>query len=96
MKKKGGRVLWLVYIDANVPKSRGRIVPRHLAVEKPTLQEAAKALERLGYKYEVAPDKRYPPLWYEERLRGYIVVETREKITTVAKKVCEELRKMRS
>ncbi|MEM1597989.1 MAG: signal recognition particle subunit SRP19/SEC65 family protein [Pyrobaculum sp.] len=94
MKKKGGRILWLVYI-ADVPRSKGRVVPRHLAVEKPTLQEVAKALERLGYKYEVVPDKKYPPLWYDERLRGYVVVETREKITALARKVCEELKKAR-
>lgn len=95
MKKRGGRTLWLVYIDSSVPRSRGRILPRSLAVNKPTLQEMAKALESLGYKYEVYPDKKYPPLWYDERAQGYIVVKTEEKMRTIAAKVAERIKQMR-
>ncbi len=95
MKKRGGRILWLVYLDSSVPRSRGRIVPLAQAVNRPTLQEVTQALEKLGYRYQVFPDKKYPPLWFEERLRGYVVVETNEKITKVATKVAEEIRKMR-
>jgi signal recognition particle subunit SRP19 len=95
MKKRGGRILWLVYLDSSVPRSRGRIVSRAQAVNRPTLQEVTQALEKLGYRHHVFPDKKYPSLWFEERLQGYVVVETDEKITAVATKVAEEIRKMR-
>ncbi|ABL87754.1 signal recognition particle, subunit SRP19 (srp19) [Pyrobaculum islandicum DSM 4184] len=94
MKKRGGRILWLVYLDSSVPRSRGRILPRSKAVSKPTLQEVIQALERLGYRYQVYQDKKYPALWFEER-QGYIVVETSEKLRILALKVAEEVRKLR-
>ncbi|RFA98557.1 signal recognition particle subunit SRP19/SEC65 family protein [Pyrobaculum aerophilum] len=94
MKKKGGRILWLVYIDASVPRSRGRVLPRGLAVEKPSLKEVVQALEELGYKFQVFPDKKYPPLWFEEKW-GYVVVETNEKIREIASKVAGKIREMR-
>jgi len=96
MKKKNGRVFWLVYIDSSVPRSRGRIIPRNRGVSKPTAPEVAKALERLGYKFHVFMEKKYPPVWYEERLSGYFVVETEENIRRIALKVAEEIRQMRS
>ncbi|ACB40490.1 signal recognition particle subunit SRP19/SEC65 family protein [Pyrobaculum neutrophilum] len=95
MKKRGGRILWLVNIDASVPRSRGRILPRGQALNKPTIQEVAKALERLGYRYQVYPEKRHPAIWFEERLAGYFVVETEEDVRSLASKVAEEVRKSR-
>lgn len=96
MKKKSGRILWLAYLDSATPRSRGRILPKTHAVNKPTLQEVAQALEKLGHKFQVYPDKRYPPLWYEERLQGYVVVETSEKIRVLAAKVAAVIREARS
>jgi len=64
-------------------------------VNRPTLQEVAQALERLGYKYQAFPDKKYPALWFEEKLQGYVVVETEEEIRAVAAKVAEEIKKQR-
>ncbi|ABP51297.1 MULTISPECIES: signal recognition particle subunit SRP19/SEC65 family protein [Pyrobaculum] len=95
MKKRGGRTLWLVYIDLSVPRSRGRILPRSQAVNKPTLQEMVKALEALGYKYEVYPNKKYPPLWYDDRAQGYVVVKTDEKMRIIAAKVAEKIKQIR-
>ncbi|MGC9170912.1 MAG: signal recognition particle subunit SRP19/SEC65 family protein [Thermoproteus sp.] len=95
MKKKEGRVLWLVYIDATVPRSLGRILPRRLAVPKPSIEEVAKALEKLGIKYEVHGDRKYPALWYDERGRGYLVVYA-DDVRDVARRVAEEISKSRS
>jgi signal recognition particle subunit SRP19 len=96
MKKKGGRILWLAYLDSATPRSKGRILPRSQAVNRPTLQEVAQALEKLGYKFQIHPGKRYPPLWYEERLQGYVVVESSEKIRVLAAKVAAVIREARS
>ncbi|MFN3804705.1 MAG: signal recognition particle subunit SRP19/SEC65 family protein [Pyrobaculum sp.] len=94
MKKRGGRVLWLIYLDATVPKSRGRIVSRHHAVVKPTLDEVRQALERLGYEYQFFPDKKYPALWFDER-QGYFIVRTNEKIRQLALKIAKAVRELR-
>lgn len=94
MKKKGGRILWIVYLDATVPRSRGRLLPRRLAVPRPTAEEVAKALEKLGVKYEVYRDKKYPAFWFDERGVGYFVVYT-DDVKEVARKVAEEIAKAR-
>jgi signal recognition particle subunit SRP19 len=96
MKKKGGRILWLAYLDSTIPRSKGRLLPKSLAVNKPTLQEVAQALEKLGYKFQIYPGKKYPPLWYEERLQGYVVVESNEKIRALAAKIAAVIKEMRS
>jgi len=89
--KKRGRVLWLVYLNSTVPKSRGRIVAKNLAVPKPDPQEIAKVLGELGYKYEYR-DKRYPPLWYDERGRGMFLIYADVPIRDLAKRIAEALR----
>lgn len=94
MKEKGGRILWLAYIDATLTKSQGRIIPRNYAVPKPTLEEAARALEKLGLRYK-AYNKRYPALWYDERGQGYFVVYTSEKTKKIALLVAGEIAKSR-
>ncbi|MEZ0248308.1 MAG: signal recognition particle subunit SRP19/SEC65 family protein [Thermoproteus sp.] len=94
MKKRGGRILWLLYIDATVPRSRGRILPKRVAVPRPTVEEVAKALDRLGLKYEVYRDKRHPALWFDERGAGYVLVYA-DDLKEIAKKVAEEIAKSR-
>jgi signal recognition particle subunit SRP19 len=95
MKRRGGKVLWLASISASVARSRGRIIPRGRAVDKPTLEEIVGALDSLGYKYQVFPDKRHPALWFDESLRGYVVVETGESKRALALKVAEEILRRR-
>lgn len=95
MKKRGGRILWLAYLDSTLPKSRGRIVPRRLAVAKPTIEEAARALDRLGLKYDVYRDKKYPAIWYDERGQGYFVVYSDLSPRKLAALVAQEIRALR-
>ncbi|MFN7106363.1 MAG: signal recognition particle subunit SRP19/SEC65 family protein [Pyrobaculum sp.] len=94
MKKRGGRVLWLVYLDSTVPKSRGRIVSRQHAVAKPTLDEVRQALERLGYEYQLFSDKKYPALWFDER-QGYFIVKTNEKVRQLALNIAKTVKELR-
>ncbi len=94
MKKRGGRILWLVYIDSTIPKSRGRIVPRGQAVSKPTVDEVRRALETLNYQYQFF-SKKYPALWFDERAQGYFVVKTDERIKQLALKVAQVVKTLR-
>ncbi len=95
MKRRGGRILWLVYLDSTISRSRGRILPRKLAVPRPAIDEVAKALDKLGIRYEVHKEKRYPALWFDERAAGYFVVYA-DDVKEVARKIAEEIAKSRS
>ncbi|MFB6490464.1 MAG: signal recognition particle subunit SRP19/SEC65 family protein [Thermoproteus sp. AZ2] len=88
-------MLWLVYLDSTLPKSRGRIVPRRLAVAKPTIEEVAKALDKLGLKYEVYGDKKYPAIWYDDRGQGYFVVYSDLGLRKLAASVAQEVKALR-
>lgn len=94
MRRKEGRIFWLVYIDSTVPRSLGRIIPRSSAVPRPTFEEVAKALERLNVKFEAYKDKKYPALWYDERGQGYFVVYA-EDIRELARRVAREIANLR-
>ncbi|KUO83279.1 MAG: signal recognition particle subunit SRP19/SEC65 family protein [Caldivirga sp.] len=74
MSKKDYWVVWRVNIDSTISRSDGRVVPRQLAVEKPTLDELANAASKLGFRYEVHPEKRHPRHWFEEDYAGCIHV----------------------
>ncbi|MGC8570958.1 signal recognition particle subunit SRP19/SEC65 family protein [Caldivirga sp.] len=74
MGKKDYWVVWRINIDSTVSRSNGRVVPRQLAVEKPTLDELVKAASMLGLKYEAHPEKRHPRHWFEEDSAGCLYV----------------------
>lgn len=52
-------VIWPAYLDANRSRSEGRRVPEELAVEEPTVEEIAKAVQQIGYDATVERDVAY-------------------------------------
>lgn len=74
MGKKDYWVIWRINMDSSVSRSNGRVVPRSMAIEKPTIEEIAAALDKLGLKYEVHPEKKHPRHWFDEDLAGCIYV----------------------
>ncbi len=65
-------VIWPVYLDAERSRSAGRRVPLDLAVEEPTVEEIAAAVEQVGYGARVDPDASHPQ---EFEPRGRVIVE---------------------
>lgn len=65
---------------AAVPRSRGREVPRSLAVKDPSLDEVAKAMAKLGLEPEIHPEKRYPSLWFDDSASGYVMAARTEDV----------------
>ncbi len=55
------------YLDKNLPRSRGRRLPRSMAVENPTLEEIQLAAKKLNLDVQVRPDAAYPRNWWERR-----------------------------
>ena len=65
-------VIWPAYLDADRTRSEGRRVPQELAVEEPTVDEIAKAVQQIGYDAVVERDKSYSREPWAER--GRVVV----------------------
>ena len=65
-------VIWPVYLDADRSRGEGRRVPRDLAVEEPTVEEIAKAVQQIGYDAVVERDRSYSrEPW---KTRGRVIV----------------------
>lgn len=65
-------VLWPAHFDAALSRSEGRRVPRDLAVEEPTVDEIAKAVQQVGYDAVIERDKQYAREWEP---RGRVLVQ---------------------
>lgn len=65
-------VIWPAYLDAEVSRSKGRRVPRDLAVPKPTVDEIAAAAGQVGYDAVIEREKTYPR---EYEPRGRVLIK---------------------
>jgi signal recognition particle subunit SRP19 len=68
-------VIYPAYIDADRTRRKGRRVPLDDAVEDPTVEEIAKAVQQVGYDAVVERDKTYPREWEQ---RGRVLVHGAE------------------
>ncbi len=86
-------VVYPAYIDADLPRSRGRRVPRRLAVPHPRIEEIVEAAEKLGLN-PLVEDARYPRVWwlYDKR----VVVDKRGAKTEVLRMIASMIKKRRS
>ena len=66
-------VIWPAYLDATLTRAEGRRVPADLAVEEPTVEEIAKAVQQVGYDAVVERDVAYSREPWQER--GRVVVQ---------------------
>ncbi|KYH25309.1 signal recognition particle 19 kDa protein [Halalkalicoccus paucihalophilus] len=65
-------VIWPAYLDAEVSRSKGRRVPRDLAVPEPTVDEIAAAAGQVGYDAVIERDRTYPR---EYEPRGRVLIK---------------------
>ena len=68
-------IVYPAYFDAAYSRSDGRRVPRSAAVEDPTLDEIAKAVQQVGYDAVIERDKAYSR---EFEPRGRVLVQGAE------------------
>ncbi|AHG04000.1 signal recognition particle [Halobacterium sp. DL1] len=59
-------VIWPAYFDATLSRRDGRRIPRSLAVEEPTVDEIATAVQQVGYDAVVERDVSYPRRHWEQ------------------------------
>ncbi len=65
-------VIWPAYLDATRSRAEGRRVSQELAVEEPTVDEIAKAVQQIGYDATIERDTAYSREPWTER--GRVVV----------------------
>jgi signal recognition particle subunit SRP19 len=65
-------VIWPAYLDAALSRSAGRRVPLDDAVEEPSVDEIASAVQQVGYDAVVERDVTYPR---EYEPRGRVLVK---------------------
>jgi len=94
VKLPGKAVIWLVYLDANLPRRLGRKVPKSLAVEAPSIGELVEACKRLKLDFQLREDARYPRIWWGRR--GYVIVEKFASKSKLLKTLALEIRRLRS
>ncbi|MFA4663128.1 signal recognition particle protein Srp19 [Pyrococcus kukulkanii] len=92
-------VVWPSELDARLTKKYGRVVPRNIAVDSPSLDEIVDALEMIGAKVvEIERDKLNPRLsGIDEDLRTYgmLVVESPYGKAKTLKLVAQKIRELR-
>jgi signal recognition particle subunit SRP19 len=59
-------VIWPAYFDAALSRREGRRIPQSLAVEDPTVDEIATAVQQVGYDAVVERDVAYPRRHWED------------------------------
>lgn len=71
-------IIWPAYLDADLSRSEGRRISRELAVEDPTVEEIAKAVQQVGYDAVIERDKSYSR---EYESRGRVIVKDADDAT---------------
>jgi len=69
-------IIWPAYLDADLTRSEGRRVAESLAVEAPTLDEIARAVQQVGYDAVIERDTAYSRTPWDRR--GRVVVRHAE------------------
>ena len=71
-------VIWPAAFDAALSRSEGRRVPQDLAIDEPTVDEIATAVQQVGYDAVIERDKSYPR---EYETRGRVLVKNADEAT---------------
>ena len=88
-------VIWPAYLDAELSRSKGRRVPQDLAVEEPTVDEIAQAVQQVGYDAKIERDVAYPRNHYTPRGR-VLVKDSEDSKNDVVQAVAAYVSTMRS
>lgn len=54
------KILWTAYFDAEKSRNEGRRVPLDLAIDDPTVDEVAQAVQQVGYDAVIEREVAYP------------------------------------
>ncbi len=86
-------VVYPEYLDSKKSRSQGRRIPSKISIPKPTLEEIARAAERLELNPIIEEDKSYPRNWWENK--GRVIVDKVESKQKTLKLLAEEIKRSR-
>jgi signal recognition particle subunit SRP19 len=92
MQRREQVVLWPVYFDSTKTRAGGRKVPRRLAKPSTTLGMVEKAIENLGFSYEVVMEASYPRSPWKKT--GLILVKKTKPKNQLVMEVAQEISKL--
>ncbi|WP_456472852.1 signal recognition particle subunit SRP19/SEC65 family protein [Methanocaldococcus sp.] len=85
-------IIWPAYIDKDKSRKEGRKVSKNIAVKNPNIKVIEKALKKMGVRYKIFRDKRYPRQHWDAV--GYIDVEYDGKKLDFLKKLCKTIKEL--
>lgn len=89
--KREGYIIWPIYFDKNVPRSKCRRVPLNLAVRNPTAEKLAEAARALGWKVEVEKGS-HPAFWWQKTGKVIVIPDKPMKKEAVIKTLAHRLK----
>lgn len=72
MRKSAELIIWPSYFDVTKSRKGGRRIGRNLAIERPTVEELARAAEISGIPYKIDKSAAYPGAWWEKSGRLFV------------------------
>jgi signal recognition particle subunit SRP19 len=94
MKKKDKHILWPIYFDSTRSRSKGRRVPRNIAVTTPKLNELSEAAELLDLRPETISDVAHPCTPWEKT--GVVIIKKTRSKSQVTQKIAKKIVERRS
>jgi len=91
--KKDGHVIWPIYFDRAVARSKCRRVPENLAIKNPNAEQIAAAARRLGWRAEIEPGG-HPALWWKKTGKVLVKPNKPMKKNEVIRRLAVALRSM--
>ena len=87
-------VVYPCYLDSNKSESRGRKIPKRLAVPSPKIEEIFQAARDLDLD-PIIEEKAHPAWWWDETSRVSVkkVGSKRKTLAMIAQKIAEERKK---
>jgi signal recognition particle subunit SRP19 len=92
--KKNGIIIWPIYIDKKISRSKGRKIPLDKSIEKPSIEKIVEAAKRLGFEIEIEKDCSHPSFHWKKTGR-IIIKNCKEKKLRVLKLIVNEINKIK-
>jgi signal recognition particle subunit SRP19 len=94
MRKQDKAIVWPTYFDQAKTRTKGRRVPRNLAITYPKIDEIQAATQRLGMKTEISIDAIFPKSPWQKT--GMIKVEKKTPKEHILKAIAKQMVRARS
>ncbi len=82
-------VVWPIYFDKKASRLQGRKIPKKYAVEKPRLEDIAKAAKALGLNPVLEKDRAHPSNHWKKK--GRVLVDKKQGKAALLRQIAKKL-----